>query len=188
MKATTLKSVLVIGVLLSFSQSFAQNITGGGQIGSAGNQFLLGRLLEASCNSPTGVAEIKVAVLNSETKLLNYVALNLVNDRLCIKDFKGFGQPISDMALSSVIGSDDGVSETARMHQITVNQNGIATNIREIVVQGEALETYRELNLLDLNSYPRVEKRVYNSESFDSYGRFDKKSAEIAAQVIELSK
>lgn len=186
MKTKVLNTIVGIGLLCGYSTSFA----GGGQIGSAGgSQRLVGRLVESTCNRPTGIAEIKAAVINPATNEMNYVALNLVNNQLCIKDNIG-PQPITDMAFNSILGAStkDG-SERLRLHEITVNQNGIATNITEVVVEGKLAETYNRFNLLDFNTYPRVDKRFFHSDqlTYNPQEKFDNRTPELALQVRQMA-
>lgn len=185
MKTKVLNTIAGISLLMGYSTSFA----GGGQIGSAGiSQHLVGRLVESTCNRPTGIAEIKAAVINPETNEMNYVALNLVNNQLCIKDSMG-PQPITDMALNSFLGASADGGERLRLHEITVNENNIATDIKEVVVDGKLAATYNRFNLLDFNSYPRVDKRLFHSDqlTFDPQQQFDNRTPDLAAQVRQLA-
>lgn len=190
MKKQVMKLVLGMAILTTGSAALA----GGGQIGSAGghSQHLLGRLVESNCNTPTGIAEIKAVVVNSQTNELNYVAMNLVNDSLCIKGFQGFGQPIVNMSLNSLLGADETGAERLRMHEITINENGIATNVSEVPVQGDLAKEYHRFDFRDFNNYPRVEKRYFRSDLLTyrpgSTEKFDNRTPELAAQVREMAK
>lgn len=93
------------------------------------------------------------------------------------------------MAVASMFGTtDDGSGLKARMHQITVNENGIATDVREFTAQGDLLNVYRRFDFRNFNNIQKIDKRYFHSDSFTVTRVMDNRTPELAAQVRELAK
>lgn len=138
------------------------------QVGFGANEVsqqtreVIGRLLNATCNWPTGLGDVEVVLPNENNSGLELHLFNVLNNDLCTKGNSGpFSQRLTQMAFASIWGADESTGEKAvRMHSLQINTNNVVVAIHPVPVTEAIRAQYRKLNLLQRNQHAVIDHRT----------------------------
>jgi hypothetical protein len=188
-------SAIALSLMAAPSLSFAMGKSAPRSVKSqpqAAPGVVLGRIVEATCNTEYGLGELTLAVYDTESQTMTRQSFNVVDPKVCSTDGShpfstSGGSPLAALAFNQLLGLDDSSNSFVTLTEVRVNANKIITSVKMVNVEGDAKlsEIYHKFNLLGVSNYPFIDNKYFITVGIIKYYP---DAEERVKKIFELSK
>jgi len=158
----------------------------------AAQGVVLGRIVDATCNTEYGLGELTLAVYDTEAQTMTRQSFTVVDPKVCSTDDShpfstSGGSPLAALAFNQLLGADDSGDSFVTLTEVRVNANKIITSVKMVSVEDDAKlsEIYHKFNLLGVSDYPFINNNYFITVAMIKYYP---DAEERVKKVFELAK
>src|SRR5262245_7231394 len=103
----------------------------------AAHGVVLGRIVDATCNTEYGLGELTLAVYDIEAQRMTRQSFTVVDPKVCSTDDShpfstSGGSPLAALAFNQLLGFDDSGDSFVTLTEVRVNANKIITSVKMV--------------------------------------------------------